>query len=436
VRFGAVAIVFTAVAWLSGCVADPPPGIGTAVAEDGRATVTWSPPPGDTAETVTAYVVTPYIGSEPQTPSTFGPDQLSGIVTGLTNGATYSFTVHAINAQGGESARSRPSNAATPQPGHAVAVAVGRTHSCALIADGGVRCWGGNDNGYLGNGTTTDSSVPVAVTGITDAVAVDSGSFGSCAVLAAGMVTCWGIFSSVPEPVPGFIDAIGVSVGVTHSCAVRATGRVKCWGHNQSGQLGNGGTGESFTPVNVIGLFDAVQVSAGMSHTCAVRAGGQVQCWGDNSWGQLNSVGITNAVAVSAGQRHSCAVLADGGSSCWGYPDGPTPLVTPNEELEQVPVTDVVDVMANTVLTCAVQSDGDLFCGDSQAENLVVFPMPAYSDVAGVSSHSVINFELGGHFCVVLTAGDLRCQGRNDEGQLGNGTTTNSDDQPVDVVGY
>jgi alpha-tubulin suppressor-like RCC1 family protein len=448
--FGGVAIVFAAVAWLSGCVADPPPEMGTAVAEDGRVTVTWSPPAGDAGKTVSGYVVTPYIGSDPQPPSSFGPAQLSGIVTGLTNGVTYTFTVHAINAQGAESARSAASNAATPEPGLATAVSTGLRHSCALIEDGGVRCWGLGQHGQLGNGTLTSSSVPVPVTGITDAVAVAAGGALSCAVLSTGEVPCWGIGSglgrgfgvpdsSVPLVVPGIVDAVDVSIGGGHVCVVRSGGGAKCWGGNSYGQLGNGNTGSLNTPVNVVGLTDAIEVSAGYTHTCAVRAGGAVLCWGDNEYGQLSSAGIANATEVSSGELHSCAVLADGAARCWGAfgftINGPTPLLFYNDELTQVsPVTDVVDVMANTQLTCAVQSDGDLLCGGSQAEGLAVFSMPAYANVSDISM-SPASGTNDGHFCVVLTTGGLRCQGNNSNGQLGNGSTTSSED-PVVVVGY
>ena len=126
------------------------------------------------------------------------------------------------------------------------AIVAGGDHTCALVAGGTVKCWGDNLYGQLGDGTTTPSSVPVSVSGLTGAIA-----------LAAG-----GAISD-------------------HSCALISGGAVKCWGRNLDGQLGNASNTDSPVPVTVSGLSGATALTAASAHSCAL-ASGAVQCWGAN----------------------------------------------------------------------------------------------------------------------------------------------------------
>src|SRR5262249_40395873 len=139
-------------------------------------------------------------------------------------------------------------------------------HSCALTSGGGVQCWGYNQVGGLGNNSTTNSLVPVAVSG-----------------LSSGMQA--------------------VAAGGNHTCGGTIEGRVNCWGSNSSRELGNNSTTNSSVPVAVSGLPSEVQaIAAGGSHTCALTSGGGVLCWGDNHTGQLGNGSITEShvpVAVS-----------------------------------------------------------------------------------------------------------------------------------------
>lgn len=139
-------------------------------------------------------------------------------------------------------------------------------------------CWGNNGNGQLGNGSITNSLIPVAVTGLTTATSVSAGNF--------------------------------------HSCAVLASGSVQCWGTNGSGQLGNDSTTQSLVPVAVSGLTTATRVSAGNVHGCAVLASGGVQCWGNNNCGQLgDETGGLSAVVPVLVLPGDCTMDIDGDGS-------------------------------------------------------------------------------------------------------------------------
>jgi alpha-tubulin suppressor-like RCC1 family protein len=230
----------------------------------------------------------------------------------------------------------------------AVAVAAGYGHACALLADATMRCWGGNGEGELGNGTTASPGTPqpVTVSGITSATAMTTGAYHSCAVLGNGTLRCWGrngqgqlgdgtfMNSSTPVPVSGITGATAVSGGGGHSCALLADGTVHCWGENGDGQLGDGTTLTKSNAIGVTGITGAVAVSTGWAHTCAVLVDGTVRCWGANEFGQLGDGtttraltpvqvrGITGAVSVTAGWwHHSCALLSSGAVRCWGAND-------------------------------------------------------------------------------------------------------------------
>ena len=195
-----------------------------------------------------------------------------------------------------------------------------------MLNTGAVNCWGSNSDGQLGNGTTTDSSAPVAVAAFTDgvtAVSITAGYSHTCAVLNTGAVNCWGhnsngqlgnnttTNSSVPVAVAAFTDvsatAVSITAGNSHTCAVLNTGAVNCWGDNSNGQLGNGTTTDSSAPVAVAAFTDvsatAVSITAGDSHTCALLNTGAVNCWGRNVDGQLGNDTTTDSsvpVAVAA----------------------------------------------------------------------------------------------------------------------------------------
>jgi alpha-tubulin suppressor-like RCC1 family protein len=355
-------------------------------------------------------------------------------------------------------------------------VSVGGNHTCAVMSDGTVRCWGWNDYGQLGIGTNPDSVLPVTVSGISNAVAVSAGNHHTCAVLSDGTVRCWGDnrvgqlgngtdgwgnSSSLPVTVSGISNAVAVSAGYLHSCAVLRDGTVRCWGYNSSGQLGNGSYTDSNLPVVVSGISNAVAVSTGGSdfgsHTCALLSDGTIRCWGYNGSGQLGNgtntgsnlpvvvSGISNAVTVSVGRDHTCALLRDGAVRCWGY-NYYGQLGNGTDTDTNLPSTvsginNAIGVSAGYLHTCAVLRDGTVRCwGDNsngQLGNGTNTDSNLPVTVSGISNAVAVSAGGGGsdrgsHTCALLNDGTVRCWGRNSGGQLGNGTSTDSN-VPVPV---
>ena len=156
----------------------------------------------------------------------------------------------------------------------ATAITAGENHSCALRQNGTISCWGNNFLGSLGDGTDSDkaehSSVPVKVVNIDDAIAISTGADTSCTLHQNGTISCWGRndfgqlgdgtsgglteHSSEPVKVVTIDDAIAISAGVTLSCALHQTGTISCWGNNYYGALGDGTTASSFLPRFVVGF--------------------------------------------------------------------------------------------------------------------------------------------------------------------------------------
>jgi alpha-tubulin suppressor-like RCC1 family protein len=341
-----------------------------------------------------------------------------------------------------------------------VSLAAGFSHTCALLADGTARCWGSNSDGQLGDGTTTRRLTPVAVRNLTSAVGLAAGDRHTCAGVADGTVRCWGGNDTgqlgdgtltqrlAPVSVSGLANVVGVYGGSLSTCALLSDGSARCWGHNDSGEFGNGTQSDSLTPTTAgggAGSVTARDIAAGGEHTCAVRADSTVACWGYNALGQLgdgttsnrltpiNVSALSNATALAAGFFHTCALLGDGTVRCWGRnASGQLGDGSSTDRLTPVRVgglTNVVAIAAGNEHTCALLADGSVDCwgsnGFGEIGNGGTTNRPTPTRVSGLTNAVAIAAGGFGHTCALLANGSARCWGRNDVGQLGDGTTTN-----------
>jgi alpha-tubulin suppressor-like RCC1 family protein len=350
----------------------------------------------------------------------------------------------------------RGGGSAPPQPPGLITAGDGV--SCALVAGGSADCWGDNSAGQLGSGVDyysfdspcsghDCSPTPVALSGLTGATSISAGFRVVCALLSSGGVDCWGDAGSayggagdgsgVPAAVGGLGRAIAISSGYNHSCALIAGGGAQCWGDGFFGQLGDGsGLFESRQPVAVRGLSGAVAISAGTQHTCALLSAGHVVCWGVGPLGDgtendshvpVAVRGLSGVRAISAGSG-SCAILSSGTVDCWGvYTD--VPRAVPGVS-GAVAISEGYDGHA-----CAIVSSGRVLCwgdnsngqlGDGTTSNSAAAVAVAVSGISRAVAITAGPY----HTCALLSGGRVMCWGQGGEGELGNGVG----DSPVPVA--
>jgi alpha-tubulin suppressor-like RCC1 family protein len=390
--------------------------------------------------------------------------RIQGVSTEI---GTFDITVTAKDADGGVA--SLPVKI-TVNPSLEGEVSAGGTHSCAITPTGGAKCWGNNANGQLGDGTTNSSSVPVNVVGLTSGItAISTGDTFTCAVTTSGGVKCWGFNgngelgnnsttnSPVPVDVSGLTSGVAsVSAGYVHACAVTTTGAAKCWGDNINGQLGNASNTDSLVPVQVSGLASGVaSISSGVRHSCVVNTAGGVKCWGLNTYGALGNntnttsnapvqvSGLTSGVtSVSGGYRHTCATTTSGKVKCWGFNNvgqlGDNSKTDRTSPVDVANLSNVLQIGLSEGHVCAVTATGGAFCwgyningqlGDNSTTDRSV-PTQVSGLASGVTSVTA-GFR---HSCASMANGSTKCWGLGTNGRLGNGGTTQSN-VPVNVSG-
>ncbi|HOT91029.1 MAG TPA: hypothetical protein PLJ78_02965 [Anaerolineae bacterium] len=289
------------------------------------------------------------------------------------------------------------------------AIAGGGAHTCALLGDGRVKCWGYNYYGSLGNGNTTDQNTPTDVVGLSDVKQIEAGYLHTCALLNTGTVKCWGSFANLwvntPTDMAGLTNITAIAASGTHLCALNSAGGVLCMGGNGTGQIGDGTTIDRNAPVAVSGIAGATSIAAGGYHNCAVLTDG-VRCWGSDArgqlgmgntsyaWSPLDDITGVNYAAFATGALHVCGITTTGAAKCWGQ-----------------------------------DYSGELGIGSTTWGVMVNSPQ----DVVGLSS-GVQAIAAGLQYTCAIVNGAAKCWGNNDYGQLGNGTTTDAN-TPVNVSG-
>jgi alpha-tubulin suppressor-like RCC1 family protein len=359
-----------------------------------------------------------------------------------------------------------PATAASHVPGAATAA-----------VSGTLRAWGLGSNGQLGDGTELTRTVPVKVKlpAGTKVTSVRAGCFHTLALTSTGQVLAWGSNASgelgdgttqfratpVKVHIPAGTTIKAIRAGCFHSMALTSTGQVLAWGLNTDGQLGNGTTTDSHTPVPVsLPAGTKVKaITAGEAHSMALTSTGQVLAWGFNAVGQLGNATTTDSdspvpvalptgtkvAGIAAGGLHSLALTSTGQVLAWGFglqgelgngtdnnnSDTPVMVTLP-------PGTTVRQLSAGCEHSLAVTSTGQVlawgFNGDGELGNGTTgddSDVPVMASLPqGITATEV---SAGCNHSLALTSdGRVLAWGRNDDGELGNASTTSSD-VPVQV---
>ncbi len=352
-------------------------------------------------------------------------------------------------------------------------IGAGSAHTCAVLSNGTVRCWGYTNLDLLFLCDVNDPAepqsftpVPTEVPGLDDAVLIGSGNAHNCVVTAGDTLKCWGwngigrlgdgSVMNQPLPVdislPAAVSAL--TVAALHSCVALTDGTMRCWGLNESGQLGNGEINSPQfynSPQQVINLgLPAVQIDSGVSNTCMRDSGKNAACWGEGGQNQLGfghpdsgspvGIGGDGVDEIRVGSGHTCyriggAVICIGSNNNGQIGNGTTSPITAPFQPFSADVTRL-DLAGNQ--SCAIEGSGRLYCwgrnvegqigvGSSGENNYVT--TPTLIDVGNVKDIA-LGYQ---HMCALTTDDRLLCWGANNHGQVGLGMESPVVDTPTEV---
>lgn len=346
-------------------------------------------------------------------------------------------------------------------------VSSGLYHTCMLRNDGWLYCKGSNTHGQIGNNSTNQATSFVMPTGLTANIqAIAAGDTHSCALLNDKTVKCWGNNLNgqvgdgtntqrlTPVDVAGLANVVMLTAGANHTCALMGDTTVRCWGNNAYGQLGDSTNTDRALATPIIGLNGVIDISAGDFSTCAVLNSGQIKCWGRNNFGQIGDgtytdsnqtvtvSNITQAITVSVGGEHACTYTTENEVLCWGRND--TGQLGDGTTLGKASPVGIFDrgvdlkaVYINPSNIYVVKQDGSLLglggnptsysLGDgSSLQKTGFIPLSGLGSVQKISG--------SGTTCALDTANNLKCWGKNNLGQVGDGTTVDRL-APVSITG-
>jgi alpha-tubulin suppressor-like RCC1 family protein len=351
-----------------------------------------------------------------------------------------------------------------------VQISTGEDHTCGLTSRGAAYCWGYNGYGELGDGTTTDSGVngPQAVIGGLKFTSIQTGGYYTCGLTSRGAAYCWGYNeygqlgdgtttdsnNNGPQAVIGGLKFASISVGYYHACGLTSRGAAYCWGYNGGGELGDGTTTDSNNngPQAVIGGLKFASISAGYYYTCGLTTRGTAYCWGDNYYGQLGDGTTTDSdengpQAVIGGLKfaslsaesyyHTCGLTSRGAAYCWGYNfEGQLGDGTRDDSEEAGPQAVIgglkfASIQTGGYHTCGLTSRGAAYCWGYNSSGQLGDGTTTNSNEAGpqavIGGLRFARLGVDGyHACGLTTRGAAYCWGDNYYGELGDGTTDNS----------
>ena len=365
-------------------------------------------PPGGSAQvdfTVTCTLL-------PPTPASLG----AGIdfTCQLRGGATRCWGSNQFGKLGdGTTVAFNPTPTTVINGGGFTTIALGYHHVCALAPDATASCWGLNGSGTLGDGTTTSRPTPTPVVGGLTFGQITADEFQTCAVTLTAVAYCWGLNlfgqlgnpsvgqSTSPLAVQTALAFHSLAAGDGHTCGLTPLGAAFCWGQNTSGQLGDGTTTNRATPVAVQGGLTFVQLTAGDLHTCGLTQPGQAYCWGLGT-----QLGAGTAPV-----------------------DQPTPIAVAGGLVFR-------SIAAGAGHTCGVTADGSAWCWGNILSGLLGQARDDSTVPVAVTGDHLFTELAGGarHTCGLTPSGETWCWGDNTFGELGNGTSSQTPSpSPVQV---
>jgi RHS repeat-associated protein len=332
-------------------------------------------------------------------------------------------------------------------------IAAGELFSFGLKSDGSVWSWGRNDRGQLGNGTSTDSPTPAQVSKLAGVTAIAAGGRHSLGLRQDGTVISWGDYAS-PLQVTNLTGVRAIAAGgYPFSLALKGDGTVRAWGFNVSGELGNGTTTDSPTPVQVSNLAGVTAIAAGGEHSLALTTDGSLWAWGANDSGQLGNGSTTNSTtpvqignlgggvtAISAGRHHSLALKADNSVWAWGQNSsgelGNGTTTNSSTPVQVINLAGVTAVAAANSFSLALKADGTVWAWgygyDGELGNGTRTWSSTPVRVGNLTGVVAIATEYT-HALALKSDGSVWSWGDNTWGELGNGTTGGDSLTPVQV---
>lgn len=329
-------------------------------------------------------------------------------------------------------------------------------------------CWGSNSSGQMGDATTANRTALTSVHGAQSYTSLTSGYDFSCGLSALGEAWCRGINTSgqlgdgttttrleavkVSGTGSDPLSLIALAAGYNHACGINVTGDAYCWGDNNMGQLGNGTTTASSTPVKALGGQAFTRIAAGNGRTCALTATNALYCWGENASGGLGvtigsktsptlvSSGPWLAVSMHAESRTQCAITSSGAAYCWGAGSngelGNNTVTANSNSLAAVSGGLTFKSLAvGGAHVCGLTSAGATYCWGTGSNGIVGNPAAAAAQrtpLAVVGGRVFSEISAGSNHTCGHEAGAIYCWGVNSSANLGDGTTTNSS-TPVQV---